>query len=231
MDPALDRVGLAVFPPATSAGANCSTPALPSQVNTPAPPHYVDSNYSSGSYPYVLASLATDYKTGNSLNGSSRLVSTVKCLKAGGVTAYALAIEKAQAELSANGRANVQDVIVFFSDGAANYGPAYSPYGTGSPYRTTPCHQGVASAGAVKATGTLIFAIGYDLDAEGGNAQVCKSHTGVLEGGITATSALEQIASDADSFFNQPTPGDLNTIYTKIAGELAGARLIDDSIG
>jgi Flp pilus assembly protein TadG len=212
MDPTLDRVGLAVFPPAQSISGRCNTPQ--------------SSYYDSSSSPYVVAPLATDYKVGSSLNNSSQLVSTINCLRGNGTTAYATAIEKAQAELDANGRSGVQDVIVFFSDGAANYGPSY--YGNSSPYRRQPCHQGVSSASTVKSRGTLVYSIGYDLDASNGGANKCQSYSGADESPtITAYSALQQIATNSGNFYNQPGPGELTGIYTAIAGELTGARLID----
>jgi Flp pilus assembly protein TadG len=228
MDPALDRVGLAVFPPATSVGNRCSTPALPTQ--TGSPPRFVDSNYNNSSYPYVVAPLERAYKVGNSsaLDAGSQLVSTISCVKAGGVTSYATALEKAQAELDARGRSDVQDVIVFFSDGAANYGPTF--YTNTSPYRAQPCHQGVNSAATIKRRGTLIYSIGYDLNAESGGANICKNSNGNTESpSITAYSAIQQIASP-NAFYNQPSAGQLNTIYTSIAGEIAGAKLIDQSV-
>ena len=235
MDPALDKVGLAVFPPATSIHTRCNTPATPQYVSGSNPPRFTDDSYTSSSYPYVVAPLETSYKANAHapLNGSSQLVSTIGCVKANGVTSYALALEKAQAELDARGRANVQDVIVFFSDGAANYGPTY--YSTTSPYRTQPCHQGVNSASAIKSRGTLIYSIGYDLDAQdvngGSTFNVCKHYRGQGESpSITAYSALQQIASGADAFFNQPDPGELNSIYTRIAGEIAGAKLIGNNV-
>ena len=215
MDPTIDKIGLAVFPPAASQSAPCSTPDA--------------GDYDSSSAPYVLAQLAQDYKTGTALNESSRLVSTVNCLKANGTTAYATAIEKAQAELDARGRSNAADIIVFFSDGAANYGPSY--YSNTSPYRRQPCRQGVTSAGASKARGTTIYSIGYDLNALGGGANVCKSYSGSLESpAITAYQAIQGIASGTDKFFNQPSAGELQTIYTQIAAEISGARLIDDGL-
>ena len=69
---------------------------------------------------------------------SSDLISTLNCVQAGGQTAYANALDAAQAELDANGRPGVQKVIIFLSDGAANTGPGYLP--ATSPYRTQPCH-------------------------------------------------------------------------------------------
>jgi hypothetical protein len=140
MDPNLHHVGLAVFPPAASLSSRCSTPAT--------------SNYNSTSAPYVVVPLSRDYAANGRLNGSSALVSTINCTRAAGETAYANALEKAQAELELHGRSDADDVIVFFSDGAANVGPTYYP--ASSPYRMRPCGQGVASAATIKAKGTKI---------------------------------------------------------------------------
>ncbi len=212
MDPGLDKIGLAVFPPAQSVGTRCNTPQA--------------SYYDSTSSPYTVVQLSQDYKIGNALNTSSALVSTITCLKGAGSTAYATAIEKAQAELDARGRSTAQDIIVFFSDGAANYGPTY--YGNSSAYRTKPCHQGITSAASVKSRGTKIYSIGYDLNALGGGANICQSYTGSNESpSITAYSTISQISSGSGYFFNQPAAGELQTIYTQIAAEISGARLID----
>jgi hypothetical protein len=74
-----------------------------------------------------------------------------------------------------------------------------------------------------------VYSIGYDLDALDGGANECRlQSTGQLESPtITAYRALEQIASGPDEFFNQPGAGELETIYGKIAAELAGARLVE----
>jgi hypothetical protein len=203
LDPKIDWVGLSVLPPATSMAAKCSTPA--------------SGNYNSTTAPYLLVPLAKDYKLANgSLNTSSNLVSTINCVQGGGGTSYSNAIESAQAELDAHGRSDVQDVIIFLSDGAANLGPSY--YSTSSPYRTQPCHQGVTSAGYSKAKGTIVYSIGYALnDATGG----CTSYTGAAEKpAITVTQALQGIATSPANFYNQPNPGQLNTIYTDIAKDI-----------
>jgi Putative Flp pilus-assembly TadE/G-like/von Willebrand factor type A domain len=214
MDPTIHKIGFAVFPPATSGGARCNTPA--------------SSNYNSTSSVYTVVQLANDFKIGNDLNESSRLVSTIRCQRGGGSTAYANAIEHSQAELtSSRGRAGVQNVIVFFSDGAANTGPTY--YSSTSPYRRRPCQQGVSSASVVKGTGTLVYTIGYDLDASGGTANICQSYTGANESpAITAYDALRLMATNGDTFFNRPNPGDLTRIYTQIAAEIGGTRLVPD---
>jgi Putative Flp pilus-assembly TadE/G-like/von Willebrand factor type A domain len=214
MDPETDLVGLAVLPPRRSFQTGCATPA--------------SNNYNFTSSKYLLVPLSNDYSDGSgNLNYSSNLVSTIECQKGGGTTAYANAIEVADAELAANGRDEAQDVIVFLSDGAANTGPTYYP--SSSSYRRQPCHQGVWSAGTAKTRGTLIYSIGYDLDAVGGGANQCQSYTGAPESpAITAVSAMQQIATDSTTFFNKPDPGQLETIYSTIAAEITGASLIPD---
>jgi len=217
MDPAIHKIGFAVFPPRASGTSSCSTPQ--------------SSNYNSTSSAYTIVQLSNDFKVGGNLNESSQLVSTIRCQRGGGTTAYAHAIERAQSELtSSRGRPGVQNVIVFFSDGAANTGPTY--LSSSSPYRTRPCGQGVSSASVIKGTGTLVYTIGYDLDALGGGANVCRSYTGSLESpAITAYDALRLMATNGDTFFNRPNPGDLTRIYTQIAAEIGGTRLIpDDSL-
>jgi hypothetical protein len=211
-------VGFGVFPPATSRGTRCEYPQ--------------NSNYDSSSAVYTVVPLSSDYLTGDELNQSSDLVKTIDCAKPGGLTAYANALEAAQAELDRNGRRDIQDVIVFFSDGAANQGPKYYP--KSSSYRKQPCHQGVWSASTIKSRGTLVFSIGYDLDAENGGANECKeeSYNGHDEKPpITAYQAIQQIASPG-KFYNQPSPDELETIYTDIAAILARGTsgLIDNDL-
>jgi Flp pilus assembly protein TadG len=217
LDPAVDRVGLAVLPPATSAGSICSAPPLTS--------------YNSMSASWVPVGLTTNYKLSNGqLNNSSPLVSAVNCLPSAGYTAYADAIDKAQAELNANGRSNAGHYIVFFTDGAANTGPSYYP--VNSPYRQQPCHQGVNSANAAKGQGTTIYSIGYTLNAQGGAANVCQaqSPTGPLESpAITAYQAVSQIASNSNTFYNQPTLTSLDGIFASVAAHITGPRLVPDN--
>ena len=55
-------------------------------------------------------------------------VGMINCVEGGGRTSYATAIEQAAAELARHGRRDAEHVIIFFSDGAANYGPAYYGY-------------------------------------------------------------------------------------------------------
>ena len=219
MDPTIDHVGLAVLPPGTA----CGTP--PSGL----------SGYDNASAPYVLVPLSNDYTADGALNPKSNLVKTIMCQRAGGNTSYANALEKAQGELDAHGRPDVKDIIVFLTDGGANTGPSYG----GAPYSETPCHQGVNSAAAIKSRGTIIYTIGYDLDSTS-DGQICKSRYDKnpkdgnqdVELGINARSALQQIATSSTTFFNKPTPGQLKSIFTKIAADISrpAARLIDNDI-
>jgi Putative Flp pilus-assembly TadE/G-like/von Willebrand factor type A domain len=211
-------VGLAGLPPASSRSRRCSTP---------------DTDwYNSRSSPYVLVPLSQDYsRSDGTLNTNSDLAQTINCQRGGGRTAYADALEHAQAELDRNGRPGVQDLIVFLSDGAANIGPTY--YSSTSPYRRQPCRQGVTSAASIKARGTIIYSIGYDLDALNGGANECQSHTGADESpAITAYSALQQIASGPNTFYDKPSPGQLRTIFTDIAADIAKgtSALIDNDV-
>jgi hypothetical protein len=203
LDPKVDWVGLSVLPPAASMAAKCSTPS--------------SANYNLPTAPYLLVPLSKDYKlSSGALNTSSNLVSTINCVQGGGTTSYSNAIEAAQKELDANGRKDVQDVIVFLSDGAANTGPSY--YSASSPYRTQPCHQGVTSSGYSKAKGAIVYSIGYALGDDTGG---CRSYTGAVESpAISVTLALQNIATTPANFYNQPTPGELNTIYTDIAKDI-----------
>src|SRR5581483_728053 len=213
MDPTLDRVGLVVLPPAPRSGSTC--------VATD------QTAYDDRSARWLVTPLSSDYasKTG-SLNNGSSLVSTINCIQGGGRTSYATAIEQASAQLQGSGRSDADHVIVFFSDGAANYGPSY--YGNSSSYRVRPCHQGVSSAGAAKGAGIEIYSIGYDLDAVNGGANRCQSYTGSSESpSITAYQALQDMASGPDFFYNKPNAGQLNTIYTNVAVKVLGPRLIE----
>ena len=251
MDPSLDHVGLAVLPPAPSSGNLCGTPTYVTRSGSNYPSGGYEDFYSSQTAPYVLVPLSSDYASKlGSLNSTSKLISTLNCLPAAGWTAYAKAIEAAQTELQTDGRSDVQKVIVLFSDGAANTGPRYldsNPTKCNSntcttPYVTQPCHQGVTSAAASKSTGTLIYAMGYDLTA--GTANVCQTNTyqknskGQLTStqnnespSITATSALQQIASGPTYFYNQPSASQVNTLFAALgANMLAGtANLVDNS--
>lgn len=238
MDPSVHSVGLSVLPPK---GPNVSCSAKPvsnivtrngRRIEDPSrPPLWYDDPASQ----YLLVPLSADYKQADgSLDPSSSLVSTLNCITGGGRTAYANAIDAAWQELDGpNGRPDAQDVIIFLSDGAANYGPSFYP--DSSPYRATPCGQGVASAGAAKTGGALVYSIGYDLDTGTGSYEQCHpawwsgNQSQQLEG-INAFDAIQAIATDRTTFYNKPNRGQLNTIFMAIAADIGTrfSQLIDD---
>jgi Flp pilus assembly protein TadG len=236
LDAKTQWVGLAVLPPPP--GSNkCAAPA--SHLTSASWTAY--KTYSN----YTIVPLSNDYIKNGSLDTSSNLVSTINCTQGAGYTAYANALEAAQRELETSGRAGVKDVIVFLSDGAANIGPSDPGIPITNPYRKTPCRQGVNSAATIKGKGTLVYSIGYDLSALGGGANVCQATAangapGAAEAPpITAYQALQDIASpntcstpDRRCFYNQPNPGQLKSIFTEIAADLARgtSALIDDGV-
>jgi Flp pilus assembly protein TadG len=213
-DPSVDHVGLVVLPPVDAGKSNCTTPS--------------SSSYNSTSSKYVVVPITSAYKSGGVLDHSSLLVSTVDCMPASGGTSYATALEQAQAELAKDGRPNALHYVVFFTDGAANTGPSYYP--TTSPYRMTPCHQGVSSAGAVKAAGTTIFGIGYTLQGVGGTSNTCQAYTGANEAGITAYQAVQGISSNAGTFFDNEQITGLDSVFASVATLITGPRLIPNGL-
>lgn len=242
MDPTYDKVGLIAFPPGNG-GNPCSF--VPKSTDGPTTDY---DNYPNG---YVLVPLSTDYKTSptSPLNSKSALVSTVGCIKAQGTTATAPAIDKAQQTLAANHDPKAQDVIIFLTDGEANYGPCASPNKSGvcanntSSYRSQPCQQAVNSAQSAAAAGTWVYGIAYDTqnvqcwgwrpNGTGTDGRTCNKTNGFQfrcaeQPTITALSTVQGIASDSTKFFDQPNPGDLTTVFQTIAGDLSGPRLVDD---
>ena len=182
------------------------------------------------------------------INPASTLVQRLGCTGGAGSTSYSLSIEEAQHELERNGRGGVQNVIIFLSDGAANTSPVTLPTGhwtNNAAHRDRPCGTGVEAAAWSKGRGTIIYTIGYDLDAAGGAPERClKAASNGHQGsqpeqcgawGCTAYDAIQAMASkDAlgnPLFYNKPVPGELDTIFRAIALDLAGSksRLIDNT--
>jgi Flp pilus assembly protein TadG len=226
MDPDIDHVGLAVFPPAIP-NNRCAVPP-----RTP-----FNYNYDTTDSRYVISSLQYDYLLPDgSLNPASTLVQMLGCTQAAGRTSYADAIEESMTELATHGRGNVQDVIVFLSDGAANTGSKWR--GNDTPYRLQPCHQGVWSANTAKTNNMLVYTIGYGLAPDFSSGEQCHPYnwsggqqSNLEQPPILAREALMQMATEPDNFYDKPTPGQLNYIFTRIAADISrpAARLIDDS--
>jgi Flp pilus assembly protein TadG len=249
MDPTYDKVGLAVLPPASNSGA-CAQP----KTSDGAP-----NDYDVYTNNYVVVGLSNDYKTSSTsgLNPSSTLVSDISCMKAGGTTAYATAIDKAQAVLAANHQTGVQDAIIFFTDGQATYGPCVdtSPNDSicdnnSSTYRSRPCYQATQSASSAKTAGTWIYTVLYDTDTTtkcwawkssgtgtklGGGTASCNTQEGIQfldncfeSPTMTAYNTVQSMATDSSKFFYSPNPSSLTTIFQDIADDFGGSRIVDE---
>ncbi len=130
----------------------------------------------------------------------------------GGQGSYlAGAISEAQYLLDHAGRAGTTNAIIVLSDGELN-----SPH---SWTDNTPCTTANNAATAAKNDGVLIYSIAYD---SSGN---CTDTSGSFHN-ATGITFMQDIASGSSTFFNQPSPGDLTTIFTHIAGDLTGLRFI-----
>jgi|tagenome__1003787_1003787.scaffolds.fasta_scaffold20966569_1 Flp pilus assembly protein TadG len=257
------QIGMVQFPPVQTAATNpCSAP-----YNSLGSNGY--DGYDSASRGYLTDTINSNYKTGSALNTSSGLyLHTVdgpatSCIQAGGNTSYSEALRQARAELTAHGRANVPDYIVFLTDGEANIGSVYSAtdptYYPGNPDDQQPCHTAINLANTYKSQGVTIYSIGYALGSNvlctGGNfgpdvpavkkkgvvitpAHPCTPFTAGCYHeadvqpevpNISSFTTLSQIASPGD-FYNQPSAGQLNTIFAAIATDIGqgSSRLVDD---
>jgi hypothetical protein len=136
--------------------------------------------------------------------------------------------------------------------------PVYPP---GNADDQQPCHTAINVANTYKATGVTIYSIGYALGNRnctaggfGPNIPAVRDSNGVIvtparactpftagcyhkqsfngneSPTITSNSTLSQIASPGN-FYNQPTPGDLSTIFAAIATDIGqgSSRLVDDA--
>ncbi|HEU0194816.1 MAG TPA: vWA domain-containing protein [Gaiellales bacterium] len=205
LDASSDSVGLTLLPP-DSMGLSDVCDA---QGN---------SSYTSPNAQYTVVPLSDDYldDQGNLITGSD-LISDINCLKPGGATDYADALEAAYAELEADGRPGATRVIVFLSDGAANFGQGCSA-GTVDPHCTQPCNTAIQDASGYKAQGVLIYSILYG-DQSGGPA--CQQWSGANESPFTEPwTAMQDIATPGD-YYADPDPSRLVGIFRQISSDLA----------
>jgi hypothetical protein len=216
LDPTKVYVGLTVLPPSNTLANRCATAQT--------------TWYDSTSSVWTIVGLSSDYKAyGGVLNPSSNLIQTLNCQQPGGTTHYAVAIDKAQQYLVANGRANVQNVIIFLTDGAANTAPHTAAYPTNHIYRTRPCYTGKTSGQAATAAGTWVYTIGYDVNSSAG--EICEKdrQAGAESPFITPTDVIKGAASTPSNYYYKPDSGQLNTIFTAIAADISTgkSKLID----
>ena len=214
LDPTVDKVGLAVLPPNTTPNDTCNVSS--------------SNGYMIPNPTYVIDPLEFGYldPTSGQLIQSDPLVSDINCIRPGGQTDYADALQAAFNELKNDGRTGVQKVIVLLSDGAANIGQ-YCQRGTTSPDCTQPCHDAVNLANTYKAppNNVLIYTILYGpANAYG----TCNSWTGSLEQpSISPQTAMQQIASPGN-YYPDPNPANLTNIFQQISADMAAgtSRLV-----
>ncbi len=162
------------------------------------------------------------------LVSTSPLVNAINCVKPGGNTAYANALDAANTELETHGRPGVQKVIVLLSDGAAKRFqlPGRSDHDRLRSHQEVGGHQGsgptlpsAVSVGdqrrreATSQAGVLVYTILY---GDQSNAPYCTDYDLDDElPRITPQSALQQIASPGD-YYLQPTPTGLVGVFQSI---------------
>jgi hypothetical protein len=193
---------------------------------------------------YLIVGLSNDYRTSNSattLNPSSNLAKAVDGVPGcnglaavGGFgTYYADVITAAQATLTTTGRAGVQKVIVFLSDGDANATSA----NVGNSKAASQCHQGITAAQTATAAGTWVFTAAYG-SPTAATPSSCSTDT---SSPISACTTMQTMASTSAKFFADTVGGsssctsninassDIIGIFTAIGGALTGPRLLLNS--
>jgi hypothetical protein len=238
-------VGLPYHNPATIAGDLVPGCSVNSTQNYPAPPPPDR---------WMLVPISNDFSSpGGGLNGTSRLVRTINCLRLpnnptitynGGPAPQAHTnlgdpLTQAQNMLRAS-RTGVPDVIIFLSDGEANH-PEPSSGGA----NVNPCNYANTAASTAKTSyGIDIYTIGYGIvgarctnDTTGffNNAYATRlfasmasptatgPSTDNLPGGCATTEN-----NDGDFYFCESGSSDLEPVFRQIAAAaLERARLID----
>lgn len=212
LDSGLDYVGMSVLPPDVH-GTNDVCNAASS------------SNYDSTTPTYTVVPLSNSYmdSSGN-LIGSSPLVSDINCMRPGGATDYADAMEAAYNELQAHGR-GVQKVIVLLSDGAANEGQncvTTRSHGhdvkDSDPHCMQPCQSAVNDAATYKAQGILIYTILYGDQSSG---PPCQDYTGDDEVPAQQPWTAMQAIASPHNYYPDPDPDNLTAIFQQIASDMA----------
>lgn len=135
----------------------------------------------------------------------------------GGQGSYlAGAVTEAQYQLQQNARAGATNAIVILSDGEMT-----NPK---SGFSKTPCEDAVNAATQAKAAGTTIYTIAYDSSTA---ANSCGPDNPTDSYDVAET-MLADMASSSETFFNQPTAGDLTSAFQQVGEDLSDSRLIPD---
>jgi hypothetical protein len=134
----------------------------------------------------------------------------------GGLGSYlAGSITEAQHLLDVNARPGATNAIIVLSDGQLTAMTQSKNSFTDS----TPCASAISAATQAKAAGTVIYAIAY-----GSNGTTCPNSSS------TDLQTMQGIASNSETFFNQPTSGDLTLAFQQVGTDLTNSRLIPNCV-
>ena len=158
--------------------------------------------------------LSSDYaSTPGTLNAGSNLVQTIDCVHSTGRTGMPTRSTRADRSSMTDGRPGVQKVIIFLSDGAANYGADVATRAR-SPYRTTALPSGSRRRPALakrQQTTDLLDRIRPQrgrTDTSSADRNEPAHRYDLEEPPMTAFQAMRQSQrSPTDTFYNMPNPG------------------------
>ena len=214
LDSGVDNVGLSVLPPDINGTSDVCLPAG-------------NNNYDVSNPTYTVVPLSNTYmdSSGNLIQNSP-LIRDINCMRPGGATDYADAMEAGYNELQLHGRAGVQRIIVLLSDGAANQGQNCvtttnrrgQQIKDTQPHCMQPCQSAVNDAATYKQQGILIYTILYGDQSGGIN---CQDYTGDDEIPFQQPwTAMHNIASP-NNYYPDPNPNNLIAIFQQIASDMA----------
>jgi len=216
---------------------------------TPLVSNYRTSNSTTGTNPLTInySVSATSPSIVNAVGGNSYFGGSTCAgmyAKGGVSTYYAGAMFTAWRYLTANARANADNVIIVLSDGDANGATMGATTAnlnnSGGSDGTYPsshkqCQQAIDVATAAKAAGVKIYTVGYGV-ASGG----CSG-----DSGLSACSTMRSMASADKNFFVDTSSvacagartvvmngktNSLSAIFTAIVGDLTEPRLVPNNI-
>ena len=118
------------------------------------------------------------------------------------------AITEAQHLLNVNARPGATNAIIVLSDGALNKPATFTD--------NSPCHSAISAATQATAAGTTVYSIAY-----GADGTACPDATS-----ITALQTMTDIASNSETFYNQPSGSSLTAAFQQVATDLTDSRLI-----
>jgi hypothetical protein len=134
-------------------------------------------------------------------------------------TYLAGAVTEAQYLLQTNARAGAKNVIIIESDGQMNAAPVDFANGTKS---ETPCLDAYNAANLAKEAGTQIYAIEYGTSSTSGTC----GHDSPTDIYDNPGTLMADMATSSETYFDDPTAGNLTATFTQVGEDLTEPRLI-----